>query len=95
MIPNQTRALNFGLGETADMIRESVERFSADEIAPRAAAIDASNDFPMDLWPKMGELGILGVTVEEDYGGAAWDFFKPKTHCDAISRAGCGTIPQP
>ena len=67
MIPNQLRSMNFGLGDTADMIRDSVERFAADEILPRAADIDRDNEFPMDLWPKMGEVGILGVTVEEEY----------------------------
>ena len=56
--------LNFDLGETADMLRDAVASFAADEIAPRAAQIDADNDFPADLWRKMGDLGVLGVTVE-------------------------------
>ena len=63
--PNRLPSLNFDLGETADMLRGQVESFSAAEIAPRAAAIDRDNEFPMDLWPKMGALGLLGVTVEE------------------------------
>ena len=70
MIPNALPAFDFGLGETADMIRDSVASFAADQIAPRAAESDLSNKFPRDLWPQLGELGVLGVTVEEEYGGA-------------------------
>ena len=66
---NRPPTLNFDLGETADMLRASVEAFASDEIAPRAAEIDRSNDFPMDLWPKMGELGVLGVTVSPEFTG--------------------------
>jgi isovaleryl-CoA dehydrogenase len=87
MIPNQMRTMNFGLGETADMIRDSVERFAADEIAPRAATIDSSNEFPMDLWPKMGALGILGVTVEEEFGGAGLGYLEHVVAMEEISRA--------
>ena len=65
LIPNQLPTLNFALGDNADMLRDSVMRFASDEIAPRAADIDRDNDFPADLWRKMGELGILGVTVED------------------------------
>ncbi|MDJ0951923.1 MAG: acyl-CoA dehydrogenase family protein, partial [Alphaproteobacteria bacterium] len=61
MIPNQLPSLNFHLGETADMLRDTVMSFASDEIAPRAEEIDQKNEFPMDLWPKMGALGILGV----------------------------------
>ncbi|MDO9563811.1 MAG: acyl-CoA dehydrogenase family protein, partial [Bradyrhizobium sp.] len=64
MIPNAQRMFNFDLGETADAIRETVQQFSANEIAPRAAEIDRSNQFPRDLWPKLGELGLHGITVE-------------------------------
>ena len=69
MIPNAHRMFNFDLGETADAIRETVHAFSQNEIAPRAAEIDRSNQFPRDLWPKIGALGLHGITVEEEYGG--------------------------
>ena len=55
--------LDFGLGETVDMLRQQVADFAAAELAPRAAEIDRSNSFPMDLWPKLGALGLLGITV--------------------------------
>jgi isovaleryl-CoA dehydrogenase len=66
MIPNRYPVLNFDLGETADQLRETVADFTAAEIAPRAAEIDRKNEFPMDLWRKLGELGLLGITVEEE-----------------------------
>ena len=69
MIPNHGPSLEFGLGETADAIRETTARFAADKIAPLAARIDAENAFPRELWPQMGELGLHGVTVEEAFGG--------------------------
>ena len=65
MIPNDYPGLNFDLGETADMLRDSVRSFAADQIAPRAADIDRDNTFPHDLWRKLGDLGVLGVTVGE------------------------------
>src|SRR3982074_2293452 len=68
MIPNAHRMFNFDLGETADAIRETVQAFSSNEIAPRAADIDKSNQFPRDLWPKIGALGLHGITAEEEYG---------------------------
>src|SRR5258706_760648 len=61
--------LNFSLGEDIDMLRDTVSKFAADEIAPRAAAIDQENLFPRDLWRKLGDLGVLGLTVSEEYGG--------------------------
>ena len=81
MIPNALPSLNFDLGETADMIRDSVLSFASDEIAPRAKDIDRDNEFPADLWRKMGDLGILGVTVEEEYGGAGMGYLE---HCVAM-----------
>ena len=62
--------LDYELGESIDILRETVSTFAAAEIAPRAAEIDRSNDFPHDLWPRLGELGLLGITVEEEWGGA-------------------------
>ena len=84
---NRPSALNFDLGEAADMLRESVAAFAADEIAPRAAAIDRDNDFPADLWRKMGDLGLLGVTVEEEYGGAGMGYLEHCVAMEEISRA--------
>ncbi|MDH3229443.1 MAG: isovaleryl-CoA dehydrogenase [Alphaproteobacteria bacterium] len=85
-IPNAPGAFDFDLGETADMLREQVANFAADEIAPRAEAIDRSNDFPMDLWPKMGAMGLLGVTVEEEYGGAGMGYLEHVVAMEEISR---------
>ena len=79
--------LDFGLGETLDMLRETVQSFAAGEIAPRAAEIDRSNAFPMDLWRKLGDLGLLGVTVEEEYGGAAMGYLAHIVAVEEISRA--------
>src|SRR5262249_49592909 len=79
--------LDFGLGETLDMLRESVQSFAAGEIAPRAAEIDHSNAFPMDLWRKLGDLGVLGITVEEEYGGAAMGYLAHVIAMEEISRA--------
>ena len=84
---NRLPGLDFDLGETADMLRGSVETFAADEIAPRAAAIDRDNDFPADLWRKMGDLGVLGITVEEEYGGAGMGYLEHCVALEEISRA--------
>ena len=84
---NRPPALNFDLGENADMLRTSVEAFAADEIAPRAAAIDRDNDFPADLWRKMGAIGVLGVTVEEEWGGAGMGYLEHCVAMEEISRA--------
>ena len=84
---NRLPGLNFDLGEAADMLRGSVEAFSATEIAPRAASIDRENDFPMDLWPKLGELGVLGVTVSEEFGGAGMGYLEHVVAMEEISRA--------
>ena len=87
MIPNRWPGLNFGLGETADMIRDTVESFSATEIAPRAEEIDRSNEFPRDLWPRLGELGLLGITVEEELGGSGLGYLEHAVAMEEISRA--------
>ena len=87
MIPNALPAFDFGLGETADMIRDSVASFAADKIAPRAADIDSSDIFPRDLWPQLGDLGVLGVTVEEEYGGAGLGYLEHCVVLEEISRA--------
>jgi isovaleryl-CoA dehydrogenase len=87
MISNQLPGLDFALGDSADMLRDSVMRFADDEIAPRAADIDSSNAFPDDLWRKMGDLGILGVTVEEEYGGAAMGYLEHVVAMEEVSRA--------
>ena len=87
MIPNAYPQLSFDLGETADMLRDSVADFAAAEIGPRAAEIDATNEFPMDLWRKMGDLGVLGVTVEEEYGGAGMGYLEHVVAVEEISRS--------
>ncbi|HIJ81015.1 MAG TPA: isovaleryl-CoA dehydrogenase [Desulfuromonadales bacterium] len=79
--------LNFDLGETADLLRETVKDFADDEIAPRAADIDRENHFPMDLWRKMGDLGLHGITVSEEYGGAAMTYLEHVVAIEEISRA--------
>ena len=86
MIANTFRGLNFALGETADAIRDTVERFTAQNITPRASEIDKSNKFPRDLWPKLGELGLLGITVEEEYGGAGLGYLEHVVAMEEISR---------
>ena len=79
--------LKFDLGEDIDMLRDSIAAFAANEIAPRAAEIDRSNQFPMDLWKKMGDLGILGITVPEEYGGAGMGYLAHCVAMEEISRA--------
>jgi isovaleryl-CoA dehydrogenase len=86
-LPNQLPGLDFDLGETADMLRGQVAAFAAAEIAPLAAEIDRSNGFPMPLWRKMGDVGLLGVTVEEEYGGAGMGYLEHVVAMEEISRA--------
>ena len=78
---------DFGLGETLDMLRDTVAQFAAKEIAPRAAAIDRDNQFPRDLWPKLGELGLIGITVPETYGGVDLGYLAHCVVMEEISRA--------
>jgi len=80
-------SLNFALGEDIDALQETVRRFAQDEITPRAASIDADNEFPPDLWQKMGELGLHGITVPEQYGGANMGYLAHTIAIEEISRA--------
>ncbi len=87
MLPNAPGGFDFDLGETADMLRDTVRDFSQAEIAPRAAEIDKTNQFPRDLWPKLGALGLLGVTAEEEYGGSGLGYLEHVIAMEEISRA--------
>ena len=87
MIPNQLPSLDFGLGEAVDLLRDSVQSFASDMIAPRAEEIDRSNTFPRDLWPRLGALGLLGITVEEEYGGAGMGYLEHCVAMEEVSRA--------
>ncbi len=86
MVSNSWRGLNFDLGETADMIRDTVRSFTDNEILPRADEIDRSNEFPRDLWPKMGALGLHGITCEEEYGGSGLGYLENCVAMEEISR---------
>jgi isovaleryl-CoA dehydrogenase len=88
MIANDFPTLNFDLGETADQLRDSVRGFTSDMIAPLAAEVDRSNEFPRQLWPRLGELGVLGVTVEDEYGGAGLGYLE---HCIAMEEISRGS----
>jgi isovaleryl-CoA dehydrogenase len=87
MIPNTWAGFDFGLGADVDMLRQTVAGFAADRIAPRADDIDRSNTFPRDLWPEMGALGLHGITVEEDYGGAGLGYLAHCVAMEEVSRA--------
>jgi isovaleryl-CoA dehydrogenase len=87
MSPRSTSQMNFGLGEVADALRETVARFAAAEIAPLAADIDRSDSFPRQLWPKLGALGLHGITVEEEWGGAGLGYLEHCVAMEEVSRA--------
>ena len=87
MIPNAWAGFDFGLGPDVDMLRKTVGDFASDRIAPRADAIDRNNEFPRELWPEMGALGLHGITVEEDYGGAGLGYLAHCVAMEEISRA--------
>jgi len=88
MIANSYPTLDFDLGDTADMLRDSVRSFTSDRIAPLADEIDKTNTFPRHLWPQLGELGLLGVTVEEEWGGAGLGYLE---HCLAMEEISRGS----
>ena len=87
MLRNSLRGLDFELGEVADALRDTVSAFTAGEIAPLADQIDRSDEFPRALWPKMGALGLHGITVEEDYGGSGLGYLE---HCVAMEEVSRG-----
>ena len=86
MIANRYPSLDFDLGVTADMVRETARSFTADQVAPLADAIDRNSEFPRHLWPKLGELGLLGITVEEEYGGSGMGYLEHVVAMEEISR---------
>src|SRR3982074_1613863 len=87
MLTNQDPALDFDLGAEIDQLRDSVRDFAADEIAPLAAEIDRSDTFPRQLWPKMGALGLHGITVEEEFGGTGLGYLAHCVAMEEVSRA--------
>jgi isovaleryl-CoA dehydrogenase len=86
MLPNDYPSLNFGHDETVDMLRDSVRSFTADKILPRAAEIDEKNEFPRDLWPALGALGLHGITVPEEDGGTGMGYLEHVVAMEEISR---------
>ena len=86
MIPNAMPPFDFGLGETADALRDQVQRFAAMEVAPIASELDKTDRFPRELWPKMGELGLHGITVEEEYGGSGLGYLEHVIAVEELSR---------
>src|SRR5499425_1689750 len=87
MIPNAWSGFDFGLGHDVDLLRDTVSGFARDHIAPRANEIDRSNTFPRDLWPELGKLGVHGITVEEEFGGAGLGYLEHCVAMEEISRA--------
>src|SRR4029079_6053345 len=88
MIPNAWRGVDFGLAEEVEVLRNTAAGFAQDKIAPRADEIDRANKFPRDLWPQMGELGLLGIPVEEEYGGSGLGYL---AHCVAMEEISRGS----
>ena len=88
MMSNSLPGLDFGLGSDIDMLRETVRSFAQAKIAPLAAEIDRANSFPRALWPELGALGLLGITVEEDYGGSGLGYL---AHCVAMEEISRGS----
>jgi len=86
-MPTSFKSLNFDLGPEIDQLRDTVHRFAQQEIAPRAEAIDRANDFPRDLWRKFGDLGLLGITAEEEFGGSGMGYLAHVVAMEEISRA--------
>src|SRR6478672_7738044 len=86
-IPNAPQSMDFGLGENADMIRETTARWATDRLGPLAAEIDEKNEFRRELWPEMGELGLHGITVEEEYGGLGLGYLEHVVAMEEVSRA--------
>lgn len=84
---SQYSELNFGLGETLDMLRQQINNFAASEIAPRAADIDHANVFPADLWKKFGDMGLLGITADEEFGGSGMGYLAHVIAMEELSRA--------
>src|SRR6266704_4447579 len=87
MLSNSLPGLDFGLGSDIEMLRDTVRDFAQDKIAPRATDIDRSNSFPRELWPELGALGLLGITVEEEWGGAGLGYLAHIVAMEEISRA--------
>jgi isovaleryl-CoA dehydrogenase len=86
-IPNAPQSMEFGLGETADAIRDTTARWATDRLAPLAAEIDEKNEFKRELWPEMGELGLHGITVEEEWGGLGLGYLEHVVAMEEVSRA--------
>jgi isovaleryl-CoA dehydrogenase len=87
LISNSLPRFDFGIGETAELLRESVASFAADQVAPIAADIDRNNEFPRSIWKQMGDMGLLGITVEEEYGGAGMGYLEHMVAVEEMSRA--------
>src|SRR5579872_3746627 len=87
MASNRSPGLDFDLGSDIDMLRETVSAFAQEQIAPRAAEIDQTNQFPRELWPQLGALGLLGITVEEEWGGTGLGYVAHCVAVEEISRA--------
>ncbi|MBV1915528.1 MAG: isovaleryl-CoA dehydrogenase [Pseudomonadales bacterium] len=85
------KSMNFDLGEEVDMLRDAVYQLAQKELAPRADQIDKDNDFPMDMWRKLGDMGLLGITVEEEYGGSGMGYLAHTVAVEELTRA-CGAV---